>query len=124
MDLTNIKDTLLSEFANELAVLAGQSTEVIAVAKDYANDSKEVYGTIIESALKGLSPDPAIKAEGISYAEAKIDLVRETEVCAAAFKSVEQIIASDLEMDVKTFAQKAIAIFENLAANLFVSLKG
>lgn len=121
-NFSSIASEILDAFKLELTALAGQSTEILAVAKEYYGLAKPVMLDIAEGTLKGISTDPSIKAEGISMAEGLIYLKREGKVCEASFISIEQIIVSDLQYDIKTLANKIISIFVNLLSNQVVAL--
>lgn len=119
MDFLALSESVFTEFESDfLAEVGTDSAELIEISKGYLSDSKQTLLDIGEGCLKGISSDPAVRAEGLSWAEGKLKLAQEGNILKAAFISAEQILASDIQ----SFANKMIAKFETILTNILLSL--
>lgn len=103
MNLTNVLNGIYATFTGNLITSVGvDSKELLQTAAQYAADAKKSLVAIGEAALANENP--------MSWAEFKLKMIEEGKIAEAAFLSVEQLLATDLQ----SFVNDQLYSFEGL----------
>lgn len=112
IDIKQIINDLYTTFAGEIITAVGtDSKELITTAAGYLADAKSSLSAIGIAALASTDP--------MSWQEVKLKLAEEGKIAEAAFLSVEQQLASDLQ----SFVNTIISLFEKLLTNQLMKLQ-
>jgi len=112
VDINSIISGVYNDFANNfLAAIGTDSKELLVTGATYVTDAKTSLVAIGTAALATENP--------MSWAEFKLKLIEEGKIAVAAFKSVEQLLATD----VQSFINSQIASFESLLLGQLIKLQ-
>ena len=112
LDIKTIISNLYTTFAGEVITAIGtDSKELITTGAGYLADAKASLTSIGIAALAETNP--------MSWQEVKLKLSEEGKIAEAAFLSVEQQLASDLQ----SFVNRIITLFESLLTNQLLQLQ-
>jgi len=112
MDIKTLVNSIYTTFAGEVITAIGtDSKELITTGAGYLADAKNSLTTIGIAALAETDP--------MSWQEVKLKLTMEGKIAEAAFLSVEQQLASDLQ----SFVNKIINLFESLLTDQLLQLQ-
>ena len=112
VDINSIINNVYKDFtANFLAAIGTDSKELLVTGATYVTDAKVSLTAIGAAALATENP--------MSWSEFKLKMIEEGKIGVAAFKSVEQLFASDLQ----AFFSSQIAFFESLLLGELVKLQ-
>lgn len=112
MDIKTLVNNIYTTFAGEVITAIGtDSKELITTGAAYLADAKASLTAIGVAALAETDP--------MSWQEVKLKLITEGKIAEAAFLSVEQQLASDLQ----SFVNRIISLFESLLTNQLLQLQ-
>jgi|SRR6185503_20230242 len=111
-DVNTIVSNVYNTFAGNLIAAVGtDSKELLITAAGFAADAKTSLLAIGTAALATENP--------MSWSEFKLKMIEESKIAEAAFLSVEQLLASD----VQSFVSNQLASFESLLLGELVKLQ-
>jgi hypothetical protein len=111
-DIKTIISNIYTTFAGEVVTAIGtDSKQLLTTGAGYLADAKSSLTAIGMAALAPTDP--------MSWQEVKLKLAAEGKIAEAAFISVEQQLASDLQ----SFVNSIITLFESLLTNQLLQLQ-
>ena|SRR6185503_150159 len=112
IDIKSIVENIYTTFEGELLnAISDDTKELVATAQTYLADAKASLTAIGVAALSPENP--------MSWQEVKLKLIEEGKIAVAAFLSIEQQLASDIQ----SFVNTIISTFEHLLTNALLQLQ-